>query len=75
MARAEGLGMLHLREEEFHVLSGHVIIGREEVKPVVWPPGYMNGYLKGSSGEGHRSMYPGHAGSEEGRSHPYSYWS
>ena len=35
------LGMLHLHEEEFQVLAGYVLIGREEVKPIIWPPGYM----------------------------------
>ena len=41
MAGAEVLGMLHLHEEEFQVLAGYVLIGREEVKPIIWPPGYM----------------------------------
>lgn len=30
--------MLHLQEEEFQVIAGHVLIGREEV---IWSPGYM----------------------------------
>lgn len=46
MAGAEVLGMPHLPEEEFQVLAGHILIGREEVKPVIWPLGY----LKGSGG-------------------------
>ena len=41
MAGAEVLGMLHLHEKEFQVLPGHVFIGKEEVKPGMWPPGYM----------------------------------
>ena len=37
--------MLHLHEEEFHVLAGHVqqSIGRKGIKPGLWPPGYMTG--------------------------------
>ena len=33
--------MFHLHEEEFQVLAGCVLIGREEVKPVTWPLGYV----------------------------------
>lgn len=33
--------MLHLHEEGSHVLSRHILLGREEVKPVIWPPGYI----------------------------------
>lgn len=32
--------MLHLHEE-FQVLAGQVLIGREAVNPVIWPPGYV----------------------------------
>lgn len=35
------LGMLHLHEEEFQAFAGCVLIGREEVKPIIWPPGYV----------------------------------
>jgi len=35
------MGMLPLHEEEFQVLAGYVLIGRQEVLPVVWSPGYM----------------------------------
>lgn len=35
------LGMLHLCKEEFQVLAGDVLIGRKEVKPVIWPPAYV----------------------------------
>ena len=31
LAGAEVLGMLHLHEEEFQVLAGHVLIGREDI--------------------------------------------
>lgn len=34
------LGMLHLHEEEFQVLARHVLLGREELEPVIWPSGY-----------------------------------
>lgn len=32
--------MLHLHEE-FRVLAAQVLIGREAVKPVIWPLGYV----------------------------------
>lgn len=35
------LGMLHLHKGEFQVLAGHVLTGREEVKPAIWTPNYM----------------------------------
>ena len=35
------LEMPPLHEEEFQVLAGHVLTGKEEVKPVIWPPGYV----------------------------------
>ena len=35
------LGMLHLHEEEIRVLAGHVLLGREEVKPLIWPSHYL----------------------------------
>lgn len=31
--------MLHSHDEEIQVLAGHVLLGREEVKPVLWPSG------------------------------------
>jgi hypothetical protein len=31
--------MLHFHEEESQVLAGHVLIGRKEVKPAIWPQG------------------------------------
>jgi len=31
LAGVKVLGMLHLHEEEFQVLPGHILIGREEV--------------------------------------------
>ena len=33
--------MLHLHEEEFQVFAGHVLTGSEDIKAVIWPPGYM----------------------------------
>lgn len=41
MAGVEVLGMLHLHEKEFQVLAGHILIGKEEVKPVMWLLGYV----------------------------------
>lgn len=35
------LVLLHLPKEEFHVLAGHVLIGKGEVKTVMWPPDYV----------------------------------
>lgn len=35
------VGRLPLPEEEFQVLAGYVLIGRQEVLPVVWSPGHM----------------------------------
>ena len=32
---------LHLHKGELQVLVGHVLTGREEVKAVIWPPGYV----------------------------------
>jgi hypothetical protein len=40
LAGAEVLGMLHLHEEEFQVLAGHILMWREEAKPVIWQLGY-----------------------------------
>lgn len=40
------LGMFHLHEEEFQGLAGHFLIGREEVKPVIFVPG-LSDYLNG----------------------------
>ena len=41
LARFRVLGMPHLHEEEFQLLGGDGLTGREEVKPVIWPPGYV----------------------------------
>jgi hypothetical protein len=38
---AEVLGKLHLLREELQVLAGHGCIGKKEVKPVIWSPGYV----------------------------------
>lgn len=40
LASAEVLGMLYFHGKGFHVV-GHVLIGRKEVKPVIWPSSYM----------------------------------
>ena len=54
------LGMLHLHEEGSHVLSRHILLGREEVKPVIWPSGYMTpsraGWRWGSQRHVYHSM-------------------
>ena len=39
LAGPEVLGRLHLHEEDFHVLAGHVLIGRVATNPVIWPSG------------------------------------
>jgi hypothetical protein len=31
-----------LLHEEFYVVAEQVLIGREEVKSIIWSPGYMN---------------------------------
>lgn len=54
LASAKVLGTLHFREE-FQVLTKHAIIGREEVKPVIWPPGYIKG---GTDGGCTDQVYP-----------------
>lgn len=41
LAWAEVLEKLHLHEEEFQILAGHVLIGTEVVKPVIWLPGHV----------------------------------
>lgn len=33
--------MLRLPKERFQVLAGHILIGKEEVKSLIWPPGYI----------------------------------
>ena len=35
------LGVFNLHEEEFQVLAGHVLIVREEVKPIIWSLSYV----------------------------------
>lgn len=39
LAGPEVLGRLHLHEEDFQVLAGHVLIGRVATNPVIWPSG------------------------------------
>lgn len=41
LAGAKVLGRVHLHEEEFQVLAGNVLTGKEEVKPIFWPPDYV----------------------------------
>lgn len=35
------LARLHLHEDGLQILGEHVLMEREEVYPVIWPPGYM----------------------------------
>ena len=68
----EVLGMLHLHEEEFQVLAGHVLIGREEVRPVTLAC-WLCDYLQGGEGRGSHSLHRlGHAGPEQGGRQYYS---
>ena len=57
--------MLRLREK--CVLDGHILIGREEVKPVIFPSGYVTDYLKDGGGASIRSVCPKLARPEQGR--------
>lgn len=41
LAGAKVLGMFLLHKEEFQVLVGHVLTGKGEVQPVIWPLGYV----------------------------------
>lgn len=41
LAGDEMLGMLHLHEKEFQGLDGHFLTGKEEVKSLRWPIGYL----------------------------------
>ncbi|EDL82951.1 rCG23685 [Rattus norvegicus] len=43
--------MLHLHEEEFQVLAEHVLVGREEVKPVIWSQWWWRRELQALSRE------------------------
>jgi hypothetical protein len=47
------LGRVLLHEEYFQVLAGHVLIGREEAKPVIWPPGYVTSSRVAEVGAGY----------------------
>lgn len=38
------------RKRNSKVLAGHVLIGIEEVKLIIWPPGYVRDYLKWDRG-------------------------
>lgn len=33
--------MHHLHEEEFEVLAEHILKGKEDIKPTIWPLGYV----------------------------------
>lgn len=66
------LGMLHLHKEEFQALAKHAHIGRDKVKLVIWPPGYMT-TSRVSEVRVIQATGMGHAGPEQGRSSPYSY--
>lgn len=39
LAGAKVLGMLPLHEEELQVHAKHVLTGKENVNPIIWPPG------------------------------------
>lgn len=52
LAGAEALAMLPIHKEEFQLLDRHILTGREEVQPVIWP----HDYFKGGRGVGHKSM-------------------
>lgn len=43
MTVAESLGMLYLQEEELQVFMAMLLqgVGGEDVKPIIWPSGYM----------------------------------
>lgn len=63
--------MLHLHEE-FQVLTiTPVLIGREAVKAVIWPPGYVITSRVAEVCVGlYRLCAPGHAGPEQGEKVP-----
>lgn len=65
LAGVEMLGMLHLHEKEFQGLEGHVLTGKEEVKSLRWPIGYLTTSKWGSQ------VY-GHAAPKQGGTDPYS---
>lgn len=67
-------GCLHLHGEEFQVLAGPVLKKREEVKLLIWPPGYVTPSRETSVGV-YRLWVPEHAGPEQGRNSPNSCWS
>lgn len=48
LAGAEVLVKLHLHKEKFQVLAWHVLMGRKEVKPIIWP--FCYDYFKASGG-------------------------
>ena len=59
LAGAEVLGMIHLHEEDFQVLLGYILIRREEVKPVIWPSGYVTTSKVQEVSECPRATFPG----------------
>lgn len=67
--------MLNLHEEEFQVLAGCVLIGRDEAKPVIWTPGYVTTSMVVEVWVTRIHALPWHAGPEQGGSNSYSYWS
>lgn len=52
--------------------AGKVVVGREEVKPVIWPSG-LRDYLNSCEGGGVIGLHaPGCVGPEQGQRDPYS---
>ena len=46
LAGAEVLVKLHLQKEKFQALAWHVLRGRKEVRPIIWP--FCCDYFKAS---------------------------
>lgn len=66
--------MLHLYEEKFQILARHVLIGREEVKLIIWTPGYMTISRVVEMGS-YRLVVREHADTGQGGNSPNSYGS
>lgn len=63
--------MPHLHEEEVQVLAGLVLLRREEVKTVIWAPGYMTTSMVEEVRVAKMHILE-HAGPEQGWRDPYS---
>lgn len=75
MAGAEVLQTLCLHEEEFQVIDAHVLLGREEVKPVIWPLGYVTTSRVAEVGVVRLMCTLAHSGPDQGGKQAYSCWS